>query len=73
MINPTKADIDCSVIYTPSHGKPEEGVITSFNDYAVFVRYGSDKHSKGTYRKDLTWVSEGYIGSDQEVEDERYL
>lgn len=73
MINPTKNDVGRSVIYKPGRGHVEEGVITSFNDYAVFVRYGSDKQSKGTYRKDLTWVSESYIGSDQETEDERYL
>jgi hypothetical protein len=35
-----------------------EGVITSFNDHSVFVRYGADKHSKGTSRADLEWVRE---------------
>jgi hypothetical protein len=34
----------------------EEGVITSFNDYAVFVRYGADTASKSTQRADLEWV-----------------
>ncbi len=39
MINPTEEDV----------------VITSFNDFCVFVRYGSDKGSKGTSRTDLEW------------------
>ena len=37
-------------------GKPEEGVITSFNNLTVFVRYGADKSSKGTDRHDLNWI-----------------
>jgi hypothetical protein len=37
-------------------GKLEEGVITSFNRYTVFVRYGAEKNSKGTARADLEWV-----------------
>ena len=59
MIEPTKDDIGRAVIYTGNRypgGKSEEGVITSFNDHAVFVRYGADKHSKGTSRADLEWV-----------------
>jgi hypothetical protein len=58
MIEPTETDIGRSVIYTGDSyrsGQPEEGVITSFNDYAVFVRYGADKHSKGTSRTYLEW------------------
>lgn len=60
MIEPTKADIGRKVIYRAGHPKaePEEGVITSFNDHSVFVRYGSDYGSKGTDRKDLQWLSE---------------
>lgn len=60
MIEPTKDDIGRKVIYTGNRypgGKVEEGVITSFNDYCVFVRYGSDYGSKGTSRQDLEWVS----------------
>lgn len=64
MIDPIQDDIGRSVIYqkgwTDSHGhchlKIEEGVITSFNAICVFVRYGSDKHSKGTRRQDLNWI-----------------
>jgi len=58
MIEPTIADIGRTVIYTPRHSgaKLEEGVISSFNDCCVFVRYGADKHSKGTARSDLSWA-----------------
>lgn len=37
-------------------------MITSFNNYCVFVRYGADKHSKGTSRKDLDWAHDGEKG-----------
>lgn len=64
MIDPTADDVGRSVVYQrgwiDSHGcchlKLDDGVITSFNDTCVFVRYGSDKHSKGTRRQDLTWA-----------------
>jgi hypothetical protein len=59
MIKPTQADIGRKVIYTGNRypdGKPEEGVITSYNTVAVFVRYGSDTGSKGTSRADLEWL-----------------
>jgi hypothetical protein len=59
MIEPTEHDIGRAVAYTGNRypgGKLEEGVITSFNDYAVFVRYGADKHSKGTARAYLEWT-----------------
>jgi len=60
MISPTTKDIGRSVVYTGNRypgGKLEEGVITSFNDSCVFVRYGADKGSKGTSRQDLEWVA----------------
>jgi hypothetical protein len=60
----TETDIGRKVIYVPNHanddaGHPdcEEGVITSINDTAVFVRYGSDYGSKGTDRDNLIWVN----------------
>src|SRR6266852_2365640 len=59
MIEPTTSDIGRGVIYTGNRypgGKLEEGVITAFNDYRVFVRYGADFHSKATSRPDLDWV-----------------
>ncbi len=61
MIKPTEDDIGRTVVYTGNRypgGKLEEGVITSFNDSSVFVRYGSDKNSKGTSRQDLEWISD---------------
>jgi hypothetical protein len=59
MIEPTEHDIGRAVVYTGnrySGGKLVEGVITSFNDHRVFVRYGSDKGSKSTSRENLEWV-----------------
>jgi hypothetical protein len=58
MIDPSQADIGKRVVYTGNRypgGQPEVGVITSFNAHCVFVRYGDDKHSKGTSRQDLEW------------------
>lgn len=63
MIDPTEKDVGRSVVYRDkAHpSEPDEGVITQFNDYGVFVRYGSDKHSKLTSRVDLEWVT-GAVG-----------
>lgn len=58
MINPGEADIGRKVVYRDRSGyKVEEGVITSFNESYVFVRYGSDFTSKGTRRQDLEFSS----------------
>ena len=59
MIEPTTSDIGRAVVYTGNRypgGKLEQGVITSFNDHRVFVRYGADTHSKATSRADLEWT-----------------
>ena len=59
MIDPTEVDIGRKVIYTGNRypgGKREEGVITSFNSYAVFVRYRAGTTSQGTNREDLEWA-----------------
>ena len=59
MIDPTKDDIGRKVAYTGNRypgGKIEEGVITSFNDHSVFVRYGADLGSKATSREDLEFI-----------------
>ena len=59
MIKPTQADIGRTVLYTGNRyrgGKIEPGVITSFNEHAVFVRYGADTGSKATSREDLEWA-----------------
>ena len=61
MINPTEYDIGRKVIYKPMHADDfeppdcEEGIITSFNDRFVFVRYHGIT-SAGTRRKDLFWL-----------------
>lgn len=60
MIRPTENDKGRAVIYTGNRypgGKTEEGVITSFNEATVFVRYGAEKHSKGTSPADLEWAT----------------
>jgi hypothetical protein len=59
MIEPTQSDIGRAVVYTGKRypgGKLEHGIITSFHDHAVFVRYGADTHSKATLRADLEWA-----------------
>lgn len=38
-IQPSQSDIGRSVIYRGHAGEMEEGIITSFNDKYVFVRY----------------------------------
>jgi hypothetical protein len=60
MIDPTEQDIGRLVLYTGNRyqdGVKEEGVITSFNDHCVFVRYGGAKHSQATSRSDLEWLN----------------
>lgn len=59
MIEPTKADIGRAVVYTGTRyegGRLEDGILTSFNEHSVFVRYGSDWNSKATSRGDLEWT-----------------
>lgn len=72
MVNPKKDDVGRAVIYTGNRypgGKTEEGVITSFNEATVFVRYGADKHSKGTSPADLEWSSPRGYGTGQSMEE----
>jgi len=60
VIEPTETDIGRKVVYTGNSypgGKREEGVITSFNQDSIFVRYGGDVGSKATDRRDLEWLS----------------
>ena len=57
MIEPTERDIGRMVIYrSDPFNPPEEGVITSFNDTCVFVRYRS-LTSQATSREDLEWLT----------------
>lgn len=37
-----------AVIYTAHHGEREQGIITSWNDHYVFVRYGLGSTSAAT-------------------------
>lgn len=56
----SEVEVGRKVIYTPFEGcgkeQKEEGVITSKNDSHVFVRYGSDIHSKATNPIDLEYL-----------------
>ena len=55
-INPTAGDIGRQVVYrTAPNYEAEEGVITSFNDHYIFVRYGAEANSKATSWEDLDW------------------
>jgi hypothetical protein len=57
MIEPKENDIGRKVVYRDRYGwKVEEGVITSFNDTNVFIRFGDDTGSKGTQRENLDWL-----------------
>lgn len=61
MINPTEADIGRGVVYTGNYNGPlEYGVITSFNDKFIFVRYSKQhpsQNGQATAREDLEWLS----------------
>lgn len=58
MIEPRKNDIGRKVIYRQGHSLQEEGIITSFNNSGVFVRYGNNTGSQSTRREDLEWENE---------------
>lgn len=54
-------DLDASsigrpVVYSSAYLPSEDGVITSFNDQFVFVRYRGDSASKATHPADLDWL-----------------
>ena len=58
MVEPAENDIGRTVVYTGNRypgGELERGIITSFNDHTVFVRYDGKLHSQGTSRNDLKW------------------
>ena len=56
MIEVTDHDIGRAVIYRPLDNEPERGIITSFNERFVFVRYSDDSQSKATQRRDLEYA-----------------
>ena len=49
------SDIGRKVVYKSFTGN-EEGVITSYNESYVFVRYGSDTGSQATRYEDLSFI-----------------
>lgn len=58
MIEPTKDDIGRRVRYFSNHLKGVEfGIITSFNNNFVFVRYNGET-SQATLRRNLVWADE---------------
>lgn len=54
----TEADVGRGVVYVPRFGPREDGVITSWNEEYVFVRYAGSLSERGvaTYPRDLEWL-----------------
>lgn len=50
------ADVGRAVVYRPAVGAAEDGVIVSWNERYVFVRYGVQNSSKATDPRDLTFL-----------------
>ncbi len=48
-------DVGRGVIYTPSAGKPERGVLSSWNDKYIFARFTSGSTAAACDPADLTW------------------
>ena len=56
MIEPKQSDIGRKVIYRVHFdAKAEKGVITSFNEKYVFVRFDKEEQSAVTTREQLEW------------------
>jgi hypothetical protein len=56
MIEPKQTDVGRKVTYrVDPNAKVEEGVITSFNERYVFVRFGREERSAVTTREQLEW------------------
>jgi len=55
LINPEEKDIGRAVRYTTPHNTQKYGIVTSFNDSFVFVRYGIGDTSAATKREHLEW------------------
>lgn len=54
----TDKDVGRSVIYTPGYGPLQDGVITSFNEKFVFVRYRATGGGQATNPKDLEFLTD---------------
>lgn len=62
MIHPIDADIGREVLFrNVGQGRIETGVITSFSDLWVFVRYGAGDTAAATAHEDLEWAPAGDI------------
>ena len=48
LVDLKNSDVGRNVIYTAHHGEREEGVISSWNDHYVFVRYGRGSTAAAT-------------------------
>ena len=62
----TEDDLGRTVLYTPSAVSfphhmifQERGVVTSWNETYIFVRYGANQHSNATSPRDLEWDHDG--------------
>lgn len=48
-------DVGAGVVYVPKFGKREDGVITSWNDTYIFVRFRGSETPKACDPRDLEW------------------
>ena len=53
-------DVGRGVVYRPQHdhGNAEDGVITSWSDRFIFVRYRGSETCRATHPLDLTWLDD---------------
>lgn len=59
----TPADVGRTVVYRSPSGHEDHGVITSLSHGGwVFVRYGTDEHSKATHADQLAFVDKPRTG-----------
>ena len=58
MIEPTPSDIGRRVIYRAQHGIIEYGVITSYNDKYIFVKFNYTEHGIACSYADLEFDKE---------------
>lgn len=61
MIDPKPGDEGKWVTYISSHNFREAGIISSWNDRVVFVRYHAGDTSAATTREDLIWGLHGNL------------
>jgi hypothetical protein len=59
MIDPQPGDEGRQVIYLRGFRRREPGVISSWNEEYVFVRYGIGSTAAATKREDLEWPCDG--------------